>query len=139
MADFYRVNGNAGEVDTFYSFTGKTLKCFQIAVQNGSDVAVDLTGEMGVNGAVPVILQALQANTSVLAYQVNANYDTGFMSVLLESAEDFSNTDVQNLIRSAGNAGVITLPTGTPVGTSSRTVNVTHTLVQDNGFTLWND
>lgn len=139
MADFYRVSGNAGEIDTFYSFTGKTLKCFQIAVLNGSDVAVDLTGEMGVNGAVPAILRALQANTSVLGYQVNNNYGTGFMSVLLESAEDFSATDVQDLVRAAGNAGVITVPTGTPLGTSSRTVNVTHTLVQDNGFTLWND
>lgn len=139
MADFYRVSGNAGEIDTFYSFTGKTLKCFQIAVLNGSDVAVDLTGEMGVNGAVPAILRALQANTSVLGYQVNNNYDTGFMSVLLESAEDFSATDVQDLVRAAGNAGVITVPTGTPLGASSRTVNVTHTLVQDNGFTLWND
>lgn len=139
MADFYRVSGNAGEIDTFYSFTGKTLKCFQIAVLNGSDVAVDLTGEMGVNGAVPAILRALQANTSVLGYQVNNNYNTGYMSVLLESAEDFSATDVQDLVRAAGNAGVITVPTGTPLGTSSRTVNVTHTLVQDNGFTLWND
>jgi len=139
MADFYRVSGNAGEVDTFYSFTGKTLKCFQIVVKDDSDVAVDLSGEMGVNSAVPAILRALQANTSVLGYQVNNNYDTGFMSVLLESAEDFSDADVQDLIRNAGNAGVITVPTGTPLGSSSRTVNVTGTLVQDNGFTLWND
>jgi len=139
MADFYRVSGNAGEVDTFYSFIGKTLKCFVITVQNGSNVDVDLSGEMGVNGAVPVILQALQANTSVLGYQVNVAYDTGIMSVILESAEDFSATDVRDLVRSAGNNGVITLPTGTPVGVSSRTVNVTGTDVQDNGLTLWWD
>jgi len=139
MADFYRVSGNAGEIDTFYSFTGKTLKCFQIEIKNGSDVAVDLSGEMGVNGAVPAILRALQANTSVLGYQVNTTYNTGYMSVLLESAEDFSDADVQDLVRAAGNAGVITVPTGTPLGSSSRTVNVTGTLVQDNGFTLWND
>jgi len=139
MADFYRVSGNAGEVDTFYSFIGKTLKCFVITVQNGSNVDVDLSGEMGVNGAVPVILQALQANTSVLGYQVNAAYDTGVMSVILESAEDFSATDVRDLVRSAGNNGVITLPTGTPLGTTSRTVNVTGTDVQDNGLTLWWD
>ena len=136
MADFYRVSGGAGDIDTFYSFIGKTLKCFAIRIQDGSNVDVDLSGEMGVNGAVPVILTALQANTSVLAYQINAAEQTGVMSVLLESAEDFSATDVRNLVRSAGNAGVITIPTGTPLGTSSRTVNVTGTDVYDNGFAL---
>jgi len=100
---------------------------------------VDLSGEMGVNSAVPAILRALQANTSVLGYQVNNNYDTGYMSVLLESAEDFSANDVRDLIQAAGNAGTITVPTGTPLGSTSRTVDVSHTLVQDNGFTLWND
>jgi hypothetical protein len=137
MADFYRVSGNAGEVDTFYSFTGKTLKCFAIKVQDGSNGNINLSGEMGVNGAVPAILRALQANTSVLAYQVNTDYGTGNMSVLLESAEDFSDNDVRDLVRSAGNAGVITVPTGTPLGSTSRTVNVTGSDVQDNGFTLY--
>ena len=139
MADFYRVSGNAGEVDTFYSFIGKTLKCFAIRVQDGSQTNVDLSGEMGVNGAVPAILRSLQANTSVLGYQVNQTYGNGFMSVILESAEDFMASDVQALVRSAGNAGVITVPTGTPLGTSSRTVDVTGTDVQDNGFTLYFD
>ena len=136
MADFYRVSGDAGDIDTFYSFVGKTLKCFQIAVEDASNVAVELSTEMGVNGAVPVILQALQTKTTVLGYQVNDNYVNGHMSVLLESAADLSATDVRDLIRAAGNAGVITLPTGSPVGTTTRTVNVTGTDVQSNGFTL---
>lgn len=135
MADFYRVSGNAGEVDTFYTFTGKTLKAFAIRVQDVSNSNVDLSGEMGVNGAVPAILRALQANTSVLGYQVNANWTDGLISVILESAEDFSSSDVQNLVRAAGNNGTITVPTGTPLGSTSRTVDVSGTDVQDNG--LW--
>lgn len=137
MADFYRVSGGAGSVDTFYNFMGKTLKAFAIQVRDGSSNPVNLSGEMGVNGAVPAIINALEGNVSVVAYQVNNATEAGLISVLLETAEELDAGMVAGIVRSAGNNGVITVPTGTPLGTTSRTVNTTNTRASDEGFTLY--
>jgi hypothetical protein len=132
MADFYRVHGGAGEVDTFYNFMGKTLKAFAIQVRDGSNNPVDLSGQMGPNGAVPAIINALEGNASVVAYQVNNATENGLISVLLETAEQHTASMVAGIVASAGNNGVI--PTGIYGNTS---VTVTGTRASDEGFTLY--
>ena len=131
MADFYRVNGGAGAIDTFYNFMGKTLKAYSIQVRDGSNNPVNLSSEMGPNRAFPAIINALEGNASVVAYQVNSS-ETGLFSVLLETAENHDAAMVAGMVASAGNNGVI------PVGIyGNASVTVTGTRASDNGFYLY--
>jgi hypothetical protein len=119
MADFYRVNGNAGVVGDGKgfittaigaSFIGKfpVALAGYIAASGGS--AQDLRSESGVNNAIPAILSAISANVTVLAYQVEAS-SGGNISLLLEGAQGLASSDagiasvVQGVVRSLTAAG----------------------------------
>ena len=122
MADFYRTNGNAGPAGSFISFIGKVPKAFQIWIANGSNVAQDLRGELGVNYAVPAILNALEANSTVLAYQIE-NTANGNISVLLEGAAGITASQIQATLAANG-----------PYGNNA--IVATGTVVNDIGFRL---
>jgi hypothetical protein len=124
MADFYRTNGNTGPAGTFISFIGKTPKCFGGYIANGSNTAQDLRAELGVNLAVPGILNALESNATVLAYQIE-NVNSGNISVLLEGASHLTASDIQGIIR--GNS---------PYGNNA--VVATGSIITDVGFKLAN-
>jgi len=123
MADFYRISGNAGPAGSMISFIGKTPLAVAGYVAASGGSAVDLRGEVGVNYAVPAILNTLESNVTVLAYQIE-NGSGGNISLLLEGASHFSATDIQGIIRSAG----------TTVGNNS--VDVTGTMIAARGFKL---
>ena len=105
------------------SFIGKTPLAVAGYVAASGGSAVDLRGEVGVNYAVPAILNTLESNVTVLAYQIE-NGSGGNISLLLEGASHFSATDIQGIIRSAG----------TTVGNNS--VDVTGTMIAARGFKL---
>jgi hypothetical protein len=119
----YAVNGGAGTIGTVQSFIGKTPKFFGVVVKNGGNTAQDLSAETGVDGAIIGILKALEANTSVLCYQVE-NASSGVMSVMLETANHLAYGDVQAIIRAGGANGVY------------NGINATGTVVTDTGFKL---
>ena len=123
MADFYRVSGNAGPAGSMISFIGKTPLAVAgyIAASGGS--AIDLRGELGVNYAVPAILNTIESNVSVLAYQIE-NGSGGNISLLLEGAAHFGASDIQAIIRSAG----------ATVGNNA--VDVTGSMIAARGFKL---
>jgi hypothetical protein len=122
MADFYRTNGNTGPAGSAIMFYGKALKFFHVVVADGSNTKQDLRTELGVNLAVPAILNALESNASVLGYQVE-NTANGNISVILEGAADFTAAKVQAIIQ--GNS---------PYGNNA--VNGSGSTVFDNGFKL---
>lgn len=119
----YATNGGAGTIGTVQSFIGKTPKFFGIVVKNGSNSARDISAETGVDGAIMGILKVLESNTSVLCYQVE-NASSGVMSVMLESANHLTASDVQAMIQAGGASGVY------------NGINATGTVVTDVGFKL---
>ena len=122
MADFYRTNGNNGPAGSFISFIGKQPTPFAIVVQSSGLTKADLRGELGVNLAVPGILQALEANVTVLGYQVENN-NTGNLSVLLEGGNNFTASNIAAIIQA-----------GSPYGNNS--VDASGTSVQAPGFRI---
>jgi len=107
MADFYRTNGNAGVVGDGKgfvstaigaSFIGKTPLAIAgyIAASGGS--AQDLRTESAVNLAIPGILNALESNVTVLAYQIEPTTG-GNISLLLEGANHLTASDIQGIVR----------------------------------------
>ena len=104
MADFYRTNGNAGPAGSMISFIGKQPTPFAIVIQNSSLTKADLRSELGVNLAVPAILNALEGNATVLAYQVE-NTNTGNISVLLEGGNQLTATNIQTILQAASPFG----------------------------------
>jgi len=141
MADFYRVNGSVGAVGdgkgfistaAGASFIGKFPIALAIVIQDGSLNKANLQAELGVNYAVEGILKAISANTTILAYQIEANTN-GNLSLLLEGAEGLSSTDagiasiVQSMIRNGGNgAGYY----------GNNNVNASGSVVVNNGFRI---
>jgi len=125
MADFYRKNGDAGTIGTFQSFIGKTLRAVAIVVKDAGTSAVDLRSEVGVNLAVPAILQAIESNVSVLAYQVQ-NTTSGQISLLLETANHLTTTDIANIVKAGGASGIY----------GNNSVDATTTTCTDVGFKL---
>jgi hypothetical protein len=119
MADFYRVNGSAGAVGDGKgfistaigaSFIGKYPVALAGYIANTSGTAQDIRTESVVNLAIPAIINALESNVTVLAYQVEAG-SGGNISLLLEGAAGLASTDagiatiVQNTVRSLTAAG----------------------------------
>ena len=119
MADFYRINGNAGVVGDGKgfistaigaSFIGKFPVALAGYIANSSSAAQDLRLESGVNNAIPAILTAISSNVTVLAYQIEAS-SGGNISLLLEGAAGLASTDagiatvIQNTVRSLTAAG----------------------------------
>jgi hypothetical protein len=126
MADFYRTNGSAGSLGSFVSFIGKTPKCYGIKLA-GAAGAVDLTNEMGVNGALGGIFRQLSANATILAYQVENN-TTANVSIMLEAPATLTATNIRDIIRNGGNGG------GWYGNTTA--FDCSSTLVTDTGFKL---
>jgi len=119
MADFYRINGNAGVVGDGKgfistaigaSFIGKFPVAIAGYIANSSGTAQDLRSESGVNNAIPAILTSISSNVTVLAYQIEATTG-GNISLLLEGAAGLASTDagiatvIQNTVRSLTAAG----------------------------------
>lgn len=119
MADFYRINGNAGVVGDGKgfistaigaSFIGKFPVAIAGYIANSSGTAQDLRSESGVNNAIPAILTSISSNVTVLAYQIEAT-SGGNISLLLEGAAGLASTDagiatvIQNTVRSLTAAG----------------------------------
>ena len=119
MADFYRTNGNAGVVGDGKgfistaigaSFIGKFPVALAGYIANTSGTAQDIRTESAVNLAIPAILNAIESNVTVLAYQVEAS-SGGNISILLEGAQGLASTDagiatvVQSTVRSLTAAG----------------------------------
>ena len=119
MADFYRINGNAGVVGDGKgfistaigaSFIGKFPVAIAGYIANTSGTAQDLRLESGVNNASPAILTSISSNVTVLAYQIEAT-SGGNISLLLEGAAGLASTDagiatvIQNTVRSLTAAG----------------------------------
>jgi hypothetical protein len=119
MADFYRINGNAGVVGDGKgfistaigaSFIGKFPVAIAGYIANSSGTAQDLRLESGVNNAIPAILTSISSNVTVLAYQIEAT-SGGNISLLLEGAAGLASTDagiatvIQNTVRSLTAAG----------------------------------
>lgn len=113
MADFYRTNGTAGAIGDGKgfvstaigaSFIGKTPLAVAgyIAASGGS--AQNLASENTVNLAIPAILNALESNVTVLAYQVEPG-SAGNISLLLEGANHLTASDVQAIVRGSSPFG----------------------------------
>jgi len=123
MADFYRTNGSAGAVGDGKgfvstaigaSFIGKYPVAIAGYIANSSGTAQDIRYESNVNYAIPTILNALEANVTVLAYQVEPS-SGGNISLLIEGGAGLASTDagiatiVQNTVRTltaAGNSSI---------------------------------
>jgi hypothetical protein len=127
MADFYRTNGSVGTIGTFVSLIGKTPKAFGIRIA-GTAGQKDVSGELGVNGAVQDIFKMLSANATILGYQIENN-STGNVSVLIEGGDNLSAATVQSIIRTGGNGAG-------GYGNSSPQLDAGSTLVTDVGFKL---
>jgi len=128
MADFYRVNGNAGVVGVAQSFVGKAPKFFGLYICNNGGSAQDISAEMGVKGAVKDILNNIESNASVLVYQVE-NASSGNISLMLEGVAGATTaTTLQAQIRGGGN--------GSGWYGNTNNIDARGTLVFDAGFKL---
>jgi len=128
MADFYRVNGNAGTVGAAQSFVGKAPKFFGLYICASGGAAVDISAEMGVNGAVKDILNNIESNASVLVYQVESGTG-GNISLMLEGVSGATTAaTLQSQIRGGGN--------GSGWYGNTNNIDARGTLVFDAGFKL---
>lgn len=113
MAIVTRVSGDAHgvvNVDVGISKTGiggiistgvaKRPTAFKI-MAIGAGGAVDLRGEMGVNGAVEAILRVVALTTNVIMYQVE-NTNAGQLSVVVEGNGWATDADLQAAVRALG-------------------------------------
>lgn len=114
MADFYRVSGTAGAIGdgkgwvstaAGASFIGKQPLALAIVIQDSSLGKANLASELDVNLAVPAIINAIEANATVLAYQVEPG-SSGNLSVILEGAAGLTAADVQAAIRGGAPSGL---------------------------------
>ena len=107
MADFYRTNGSVGSVGDGKgfvstaigaSFIGKTPLAVAgyIAASGGS--AQDIRTENTVNLAIPGIVNVLESNVTVLAYQIEPTTG-GNISLLLEGGSHLAASDIQSIVR----------------------------------------
>jgi len=137
MADFYRVSGNAGVVGDGKgfistaigaSFIGKfpVALAGYIAASGGS--AQDIRAESGVNNAIPAILNAIESNVTVLAYQIEASTG-GNISLLLEGAQGLASTD-------AGIASVVQATVRSLTAAGNNSVDCSGSVFVNRGFKL---
>ena len=135
MADFYRVNGNAGAIGdgkgwvstaAGASFIGKEPLALAVVVKGAGSVT-DVSNELGVNGAVADILRTISANTTVLAYQVEP-VNTGNVSLILEGADGLTASTVASMIRAGGN--------GAGWYGNGSTIDASATLVSNRGLKI---
>ena len=122
MAEFTRTHGNSQEVfhiDTAngglgnaalatsapVNFTGPKLDFFKVIVENGSNSARDLQGEVGTLGAVEAIIQKINnGGAFVSIYQVEDS-SAGQISLAIYPTGAYTTTTLQTAIRTLTAAG----------------------------------
>ena len=160
MAVFNRFNGDAQPVfaldvnngsqtgaisaDALVQMDGPKLDFFKVVVENASNQAIDLRGQLGNYsgggtvfnpGVVQIINQAIQTKATIAKYQVEGD-NTGQISYALYPQDAFDASSLETLIRgivngsTAGNIQV-TASDGTVTG-----VDVTGTDVTEPGMKL---
>lgn len=124
MAGVTKVNGDMGAAGVANFFGGSKIAFYGMIVKNGSNQAVDMSGEGGVNEAWEAIYKAISVKgTPVLFQYENASSGVASWGVELNGA-GWSAADLQVAIRALGTA----------VGANS--VDVSLTTVTDVGFKL---
>ena len=115
---------------------GPKLDFFKVIVQNGSNQAVDLTGQLGsytagvfTPGVVVQLNQAIQRTATIAKYQVEAD-STGQISYAVYPQGAWTAATLDAALKALGNVQ-ITASNGTVTG-----VNVSGTDVTDVGFKL---
>lgn len=113
MATVTRTNGNAYAVvhkdtasrgadpitaDETVIFEGPGLDFFKLLVQNGSDEATDLRGEMGATEGVEGILREIQTKGTLAMYQVEGD-TTGQISVAVYPSGAWTAATLQTALR----------------------------------------
>jgi len=137
MADFYRISGTAyvvgdgkGFISTAIgaSFIGKFPVALAGYIANTSGTAQDIRTESGVNNAIPAILNAIESNVTVLAYQIEAS-SGGNISLLLEGAQGLASTD-------AGIASVVQATVRSLTAAGNNAVDCSGSMFTNRGFKL---
>jgi hypothetical protein len=160
MAVFNRFNGDAQPVfaldvnngsqtgaitsAALVQMDGPKLDFFKVIVENGSNQAIDLRGQLGNYtgggtvfnpGAVQIINQTIQTKATIAKYQVEAD-TSGQISYALYPQDAWNATDLQANIRAITNgstAGNIQVTSSSGVTTG---VDVTGTDVTEPGMKL---
>ena len=124
MAGVTKVNGDMGAAGVAQFFGGSKIKFFGVVVKNGSNQAVDMSGEGGVNEAWAAIYNAVSLQATPVLFQ----YESGSSGVASWGVE----TDGAGLTAASLQTAIRAL--GTAVGANS--VDVSGTTVTDVGFKL---
>ncbi len=113
MATVTRSNGNAYAVvykdastqgadpltaDETVIFEGPAVDFFKVVIQNGSNVNVDLRGEMGATEAVEAILREVQTKGTISMYQVEGD-NTGQISLAVYPTATWTAATLQTALR----------------------------------------
>jgi len=113
MATVTRSNGNAYAVvykdastqgadpltaDETVIFEGPAVDFFKVVIQNGSNVNVDLRGEMGATEAVEAILREVQTKGTISMYQVEGD-NTGQISLAVYPTAAWTAATLQTALR----------------------------------------
>ena len=124
MAGVVKVNGDMGASAVANFFGGSKIAFFGMIVKNGSGVAVDMSGEGGVNEAWEAIYKAISTKATPVLFQYEAG-SSGAASWGIEmNGASWTGADLQTAIQELGAA----------VGANS--VDVSGTTVTDVGFKL---
>jgi hypothetical protein len=121
MADVTRVNGDMGLAGDAQFFGGSKIAFFGMIVKNGSNQAVDMSGEGGVNEAWEGIYKAISTKATPVLFQYEAG-STGAASWGIEqNGAGWTAADLQTAIRALGadvgaNSTDVSLTTVTNVG-----------------------
>lgn len=77
MAGVVKVNGDMGVAGVVHNFIGTKLKFVSMTIKNGSGVAVNMSGEGGVNEAWTAIYNAVSLQATPVLFQ----YESGSSGV----------------------------------------------------------
>jgi hypothetical protein len=124
MAGVTKVNGDMGASAVANFFGGSKIAFFGMIVKNGSNQAVDMSGEGGVNEAWEAIYKAISLKATPVLFQYESG-STGAASWGIEqNGAGWTAADLQTAIRALG----------TTVGGNN--VDMSLTTVTDVGFKL---
>jgi len=79
-------------------FEGPAVDFFKVVIQNGSNVNVDLRGEMGATEAVEAILREVQTKGTISMYQVEGD-NTGQISLAVYPTATWTAATLQTALR----------------------------------------
>lgn len=124
MAGVVKVNGDMGLAGDAQFFGGSKIAFFGMVVKNGSNSAVDMSGEGGVNEAWEAIYKVIATKGTPVLFQYE-NASSGIASWGVETGgADWTAASLQTAIRALGTA----------VGANN--VDVSGTTVTNVGFKL---